>query len=372
MAWLAFGNPIVTSPPAPATKMTPVKQMMAWPRDLRLNPMPGLIHDGLEQRFGWRVARFGYWRGLVGRDVILHISFPHEAFRNRSKAITLVRAALSFWLLRLAKLRRHRLVWTVHNLAGHEGHHPRLESAFMDRYTRMMDLVVHLSGAGRDAALARYPQLADTPAVIIPHPHYRAPETGAPTREAALRQLGLPPDCKLLLAFGAVRRYKNLVALIRAFSDLPGDDIRLLVAGAPLDARLAGAIREIATDPRVTLTLRRIDESEIATLFRAATLVVAPYFDILNSGAAFMSLTHERPVLVPDRGAMKELQSGVGADWVGLFDAPLTPLLLGSAVHWAATPRGARPDLSAFAPERSAASYDAALSKLLGIPAGVT
>ncbi|HEX4113386.1 MAG TPA: hypothetical protein VH020_12695 [Stellaceae bacterium] len=345
-------------------KTAPPKRILAWPRNLALNPMPGSIHDDLEQRFGWQVARFAYWRALASRYAILHVSFPHEAFRNRSKTITLIRTALHFGIIRLAKARHRRVVWTVHNLSDHESLHPRLESAFMDRYTRMTDLVVHMSEIGRDAAVARYPRLTDKPAAIIPHPYYRQAGAAKLTRAAALKALGMPPDCKLLLAFGVVRRYKNLLTLVRAFSDLPGTDVRLLIAGMPLDTALSDAIRHVAVDPRITPLLRRIEESEIATLFAAATLVVAPYFDILNSGAAFLSLTHGRPVLVPARGAMMELQRNVGADWVRVFDTPMTPLELGNALHWAGGPRAAL-DLSRFAPDKTAAAYDATLSCLL-------
>ena len=135
------------------------KQVLAWPRNLRLNPMPGMVHDGLERNFGWRVARFSYWRALIERYAILHVSFPNDVFRNRSKAVTLARCVLSLAAIRFAKLLGRRMVWTVHNLADHEGYHTRLELDFMDRYTRMVDLTVHLSEAGREIALARYPRL---------------------------------------------------------------------------------------------------------------------------------------------------------------------------------------------------------------------
>ncbi len=153
---------------------------------------------------------------------------------------------------------------------------------------------------------------------------------------------------------------------MRAFNDLRGGDVRLLVAGSPLDVKLTDAMRDIAADDgRITLTLHSIAEPEIATLFGAATLVVAPYLDILNSGTAFMSLTYGRPILVPDRGAMRELQRQVDATWVKLFDAPLTPLTLGDALHWAGGPRAAQPDLSDFAPARISAAYDKALFDLI-------
>lgn len=340
-------------------------RILAWPRRLRVNPMPGMIYDELERQFGWRVSAFSYWRAFLGRYDILHVNFPHESFRNRSTLITLTRMALTAGVLSLAKLRRRRLVWIVHNISDHESFHWRLESAFMRWFTRKLDLVVHMSEAGQNLTLTRYPQLADIPNAIIPHPHYGPAVTAAISREAALAALGLPRDCKLLLAFGVIRRYKNLLNLIRAFSDLPGNDIRLLIAGIPQDATLATAIRETTTDPRVIFMLREVEESKIPILFGAATMVVAPYQDILNSGTAFMSLTQNRPILVSSRGAMVELQRDVGTDWVMLFDTPLTPLVLGKAIRWAEPDRPTPPDLSRFALERIAAAHDTTLTRLL-------
>ncbi len=340
------------------------KQVLAWPRNLRLNPMPGMVHDGLERNFGWRVARFSYWRALIERYAILHVSFPNDVFRNRSKAVTLARCVLSLAAIRFAKLLGRRMVWTVHNLADHEGYHTRLELDFMDRYTRMVDLTVHLSEAGREIALARYPRLSGKPAVVIPHPHYgRAADTNL-SREAALTALGLPADSPLILAFGVVRRYKNLLKLIRAFNDLPANS-RLLIAGFPLDAKIAATMQRVAANGRVIFMLRRLDEAEVAALFSAATLAVAPYLDILNSGSAFMSFTQGRPILVPDRGAMSELQRDIGPDWVKLFEAPLTPLVLADALHWARAPRDPMPDLRAFAPDQVAAAYNRAFDNLI-------
>ena len=352
-----LASPIDASPEA--------KRILAWPRDLRLNPMPGMVYDGMEQGFGWRVRRFNYWRALIGRYGILHVSFPNVVFRNRSKTVTLARYALSALSLRAARLFGRRVVWTVHNLADHESYHPRLEARFMDFYTRLVDLAVHLSEAGREVTVARYPRLGTIENVVIPHPHYGQTVGERLSREAALARLGLPRDCKLILAFGVVRRYKNLLKLIRAFNDMPGGDTRLLIAGMPLDSGVAEAMKRVAGEGRVTLMLRSIGGPEIATLFSAATLVVAPYLEILNSGTAFMSLTYGRPILVPERGALTELQSHVGPDWIKLFEAPLTPLVLGDALHWATAPRQAAPDLRRFAPERISAAYDKAFSALI-------
>lgn len=276
-----------------------------------------------------------------------------------------MRCAVTLGVIRLAKVRRRRIVWTVHNLVDHESHHPVLEARFMDRYVALIDLAVHMSDAGRAIAADRYPGLAAASATVIPHPYYPADDAGADVpREAALRALGLPPECQVLLAFGAVRRYKNLVKLIHAFRDLPGAEKRLVIAGFPLDAPLAETMRRVA-DRRVIFMLRAITGAEVSALFRAANLVVAPYLDILNSGAAFLALSHGRPVLVPNRGGMAELQDQVGAAWLKLFDAPMSPIVLGDALDWAAAPRAGVPDLAPYEPTQIVAAYDRAVTALI-------
>jgi beta-1,4-mannosyltransferase len=340
------------------------RRILAWPREFELNPVPGMIYDGLERWYGWQVLSFSYRRAVLGRYVIL-VSFPNEPFRNRSKVITVARAALAVFVIGLAKARGKKLVWTVHNVADHEGYHVRLEARFMAWFTRRVDLTIHLSETGRQLIETRYPATAGKSFAIIPHPHYGSSAGQLPPRDEALRKLGLPPDCRLVLAFGVVRRYKNLLALMRAFSGLPGDKLCLLVAGTPLDIALADAIRRSATDPRVMLRLAPVDPDTLAIYFGAASLVVAPYFDILNSGTALLSLTYGRPILVSNRGAMPELRDQVGDDWVRLFDAPLNEMTLGDALAWAARPRSERPDLARFEPAGVIADYAAVMTKLL-------
>ncbi len=340
------------------------RRILAWPREFHLNPMPGMIYDGLEQWYGWRVAPFSYRRALGGRYALI-VSFPNEPFRNRSKLITRVRAAIAVCLIGLAKLRGKKLVWTVHNAADHESYHARLEARFMAWFTRQVDLTIHLSEAGKRLIEQRYPALAGRPFAVIPHPHYGSTAGQLTPRSEALAKLGLPADTQLMLAFGVIRRYKNLLALIRAFSGLPGDKLRLLVAGMPLDAALADAIRRTARDPRVILRLSPADPDALATYFSAASVVAAPYFDILNSGTALLGLTYDRPILVPNRGAMPELRDQVGGDWVQLFDAPLNEITLGGAMAWAERPRAERPDLTPYDPATVIAAYAAAMAKVL-------
>jgi hypothetical protein len=62
-----------------------------------------------------------------------------------------------------------------------------------------------------------------------------------------------------------------------------------------------------------------------------------------------LALSFNRPVLVPNRGAMTELQTQVGPDWVRTYKGPLSPDDLEEGLQWAAaTDRAATAPLDAL------------------------
>jgi glycosyltransferase involved in cell wall biosynthesis len=76
-----------------------------------------------------------------------------------------------------------------------------------------------------------------------------------------------------------------------------------------------------------------VPDSEIQVYLRAADLVVLPFSETLNSGSALLALSFDRPVLVPRQGALAELASEVGSEWVRTYNGPLTETLLASALE---------------------------------------
>jgi glycosyltransferase involved in cell wall biosynthesis len=89
-----------------------------------------------------------------------------------------------------------------------------------------------------------------------PSPGCRAPSSrtatiGRRTEEASTAWLlvtnsGFAEDVTLLCFLGRIRPYKNVAALVRAFRDLPGDHLRLLVTGEPEPERIMSEIHHAA------------------------------------------------------------------------------------------------------------------------------
>jgi glycosyltransferase involved in cell wall biosynthesis len=313
--------------------------VLAWPGlgARAKNPYTWLLCSHLAA-LGVRVRDFTATRALRGGYDVLHLHWPEKALNAESLLGRVAGAVAALAMIEAAHLHGARVVWTAHNARPHESRHPRLEERFWSALVRRVDAVIHPSVAGQEAVEARYPELARRPHAVVPMGHYRGAYSDTVSREEARAALGISDGARVLAFLGLVRPYKNVPHLIRTIRALPPEagEVVLLVGGAPHSAALADEIREAADgDPRVRLALEHIPDDDIQRYLRAADLVVLPFRDITNSGSALLALSFDRPVLVPALGAMGELQSLAGAEWVRTYEKELTPDLLACALDWA-------------------------------------
>jgi len=216
------------------------------------------------------------------------------------------------------------------------------------------------------AAQDRHPQLRDLFGTVIPHGHYKEEYPVGPND--LRQQLGIPQHARVLLFFGAIRDYKNIPGLMKAFQEWQQQDAVLIVAGYCRDARLETAVRKQAEKiPNLHLEIRYIPKDSVYRYFSASDLVVLPYREILNSGTALLALTFGKPVLVPRKGAMAELQNNVGNTWIFTYPDVLQADTLASAMEWARnTQRPSAPPIDSLCWDRIAAAtlnaYEAILA----------
>lgn len=312
------------------------------------NPYNALLADALAGA-GAEVREFAVGDLVGARPDIVHVHWPellflstHRPWQARARIATFAR------LLRRARARGTRLVWTVHNDGAHEERSTPGARAALDRMlARHVDAVFSLSAAGDDAARARLGP--EVPVFRTRHGDYAGAYPFRDDRAGARAELGVDAHARLVVAVGQVRPYKNLERLIEVARASDDPDLRVVVAGAPDGPATADALeRAAAGDPRIRLDLGYLDDEEVAAWLAAADLVALPYRRILNSGAALLALTAHRPVLVPALGAMPELAADLGPSWVRAYAGELDAGVLAAAVDWAAAERATGPDLSAY------------------------
>ena len=317
-------------------------RVLAWPAFInqRRNPYNALLYERLTA-LGVRVDDFSPQRVLFGRYDIWHLHWP-EAILNLPRPWQALPLALAVRaLLRIARVRGIKIVWTVHNLHAHEGRYPAAEAKLWRSLIQRLDGFIALSDSGRELALRRFPLLHSCPSFVIPHGPYRAERLDTPSSALARVRLGVPATARVVLSLGQLRPYKNLPHLINTIRQLPDPDIHLLIAGHPADANTLAAMYEACgDDPRIHLHCTFIPVNDLPSYFQAADLVVLPYRDILNSGSAILGLSFARPILVPAQGALCELAARVGPAWVRIYSGELQPTTIRETLDWAdETPR---------------------------------
>lgn len=354
--WISPATPAVTPPERPL-------RVVAWPAEKNRGEQPynALLTQSLRDA-GVTVEEFTA-RGALSRPDVWHMHWPDGVLndRNRLRAARHVLGLLA--LMQCARMRGTSIVWTVHNLATHDRLYPAMERLLWRILPRRVDGFISLSEAGRAAALRRFPALRRARGFVVPLGHFRGVYPDTVSRTDARMALRLPPDASVVAFVGQVRPYKGVEDLIRRFRELPGDALRLVVAGKPITDRVARDVHLASDrDARIQLRLEFVADADIQLILRAADLIVLPFVEILNSASAMLALSFDRPILVPAAGALEELRDTVGGGWVRTYSGRLTGAHLLEAVEAAARLTGA-PNLDPYAwPEIGRRTRDAYLA----------
>jgi beta-1,4-mannosyltransferase len=306
-------------------------RVLAWPIQSPSNPYTSLLYSQISRDVC--VDEYSIKR-ILEQYSVWHVHWPEALLNIRNPAHAALKVAGFFAALGILQSRGAKLIWTVHNCHSHEKLHPSLEARFWRRFIPRVDGVVSLSSTGLSHALEAFPNLRDKPSSVIPHGHYRCEY---PLRiDSAREMLGFSPEAKVVLFFGAVRAYKNVEGLVRAFRGVTTNSAVLQIVGQPNSTELARSIsKEASSDGRVHVRFDFLESEILSAYLSSADLIVLPYREILNSGSALLAISLNRPILVPDLGAMSELKVDFGEDWVRTFTGELDARTLENALEWA-------------------------------------
>lgn len=286
-----------------------------------LRPPTGGATRYVDQMVGGAPAnvRVRYWAwatAIFGRYDVVHVHWPELLVRDRLAVRRFVkRRALDVLLARLA-VQRKPLVWTAHNLEPHEGGSGPEQRA-LRRFSRAVDLAIRLNPT------TQLPSGLDS--VTILHGHYKDRFASFPVSA---------PEPGRLLYFGIIRPYKGVDTLIEAFHELTGDSVTLRVVGDPHPGQRELVEAAEHADPRISSSLRFVDDDELVEEVHRAQLVVLPYKEKMhNSGSVLVALSLGRPVLVPASETNEELAREVGDGWVIQYDGQLNAQILIDALE---------------------------------------
>jgi beta-1,4-mannosyltransferase len=313
-------------------------RIVAFPKHSR-NPYIDLLYESVEQNEV--IVTEGTLRELCfGDHALVHYHWP-EAFLIYRRARRRWNGFRKFIVeILVTKLRRKKIVWSMHNSEAHEEAGGLLPFLFRIILFWAVDGLIALSNTSYQIMIEHYPVLSRKPYLISWIGHYRSLYPDLPSRLEAKKQQGIQDEQFIVGYFGAIRHYKNVPVLVKVFKQLADRQMKLIIVGRCDDDAQKNELIELAgDDPRIDLRLSFLPEPEVPRLLRAVDLMVLPFSNTLNSSSALLALSLDIPVFVPAIGTLTEIEQVVGHSWVRTYQDVLTAEILADAIGWARTPR---------------------------------
>ncbi len=237
------------------------------------------------------------WGGLTTKGKIIHAQWWSH-----------VLAPIYFVILSICKIRRKKIVITVHNVLPHES---SKVNRFLNRIILPFGdvLIVH-TGRNKEA-LSKIYNISKERIHVISMGVLFQNSIKKISKKEARKFLAIPPDKNVILHFGNIREYKGLDILLKALKFVVNEleDVILVIAGKPwIDwERYEKIINEEALENHVIKKLDFIPPSEVEYYFAASDIVVLPYKEFESQSAiGALALPFKKPLIVTNIGGLPD------------------------------------------------------------------
>lgn len=268
-----------------------------------------LSKDGIKVNFGISPFLFSITRSVknYGKPDLLHIHWAHWFILGNTKRMTILKSLSFVGEILILKLLRVKIIWTVHNIASHEGNFYSLELFFRKLLAGLCTkLIVHSSSA-KDVVVSTYGAKVST-ITVIPHGNYIDYYENVVSKTEARKQLQLSTEDITFLYFGQIRPYKGVSELIGAFKKLNCPQAKLLIAGKPLNNEVIPIIQKgCEGNENIKTFFGFISDNDIQIYMNAADVVVLPYREILTSGSVILAMSFGKPIIAPAIGGIRDV-----------------------------------------------------------------
>lgn len=290
----------------------------------RADPFLSSLYAAMSSR-GWEVREGSLKEFVLGRRrrdrscEIFHLNWIDHVSSSEKPLARMSSLAKFASLLAVARVRRRRIWWTVHNLKAHE----RPDSGTYRLAVRIGLTLVwrvhHLSATALESQRHLFPLVSRqskrrTFQTRLPGGHLQAQPIKGTVRTGPVK----------FVAFGLMRPSKGVVRLVKSFvafrENAPGHGVELTIAGRPISQSFGTTLTSAKEDDtRVTLMLESLSDEDLVALLSEADWALFPYDRITNSGALVAALELGVPVIGSDLPFFNEIigrsAAGIIYDW---------------------------------------------------------
>jgi len=214
-----------------------------------------------------------------------------------------------FPLILFAKLRKRKVVCTVHNVVSHESN---LVDRLISRTMMLLPdrFIVHSNT--NMSQLEQIMNISPSRIEVIPIGSYDFYLDEVISKKDAREFLRIDEKSRVILFFGHIREYKGIDTLIEAVNILKNriDNFKCIIAGKNwIDwGKYEGMIKNYQLEDFFDLHLRYIPSSEIKYFFFGSDVVVLPYRHFHSqSGAGNVALAFHKALIVSNVGGLPDL-----------------------------------------------------------------
>ena len=198
-----------------------------------------------------------------------------------------------------------KICWTIHDIQPHENKRPVFNFINYFLMTKLADSIIVLSSWEKRKVKKLF--LTNEKKIFIaPHGSYIGYYKNNHSKKKARKFLKIRNEKFVYLFLGAIRKYKGIVDLIKAFKKIKRQNDLLLIAGKIWDRRLAKEIIRLKDDS-IILDLNFIEDDKIQYFYNASDACVFPFKKITNSASILLAMSFGKPVICPNKGSPSEI-----------------------------------------------------------------
>lgn len=289
-------------------------KILAFPKDrFSQNPHISNFYKQVEKSEEFVVKDLTATNAFIEKFDVFHLHWP-EFFIVRSPVRCFFRLSFFALMIIFLKIRKTKIVWTVHNLHPHNNIHPQIYVFVLRFLSNFLDGVTNFSTYSKLLVHNEFPFIKCIPSYIIPHALYDYNKCPTAQKINHLKQtLALKDQAKLALFFGRIDHYKDIERLITEFKKLSPKFYQLAIVGPCSNVDLLSHLKAMSSEcDNIVILETFFPEEDLASLFSLVDLTILPFKKILNSGSVMLSLSFGKPVLVPALGSIIEAQNVIG------------------------------------------------------------
>lgn len=214
-----------------------------------------------------------------------------------------IQYVLRFIGLVIIKLKKQKIIWTVHDVQPHYTVNKNLSERLRNEIMKQDPIVIIHSNLTKNVFESRYPNFnTKSNMIYFPHPNYineYGPELPKTTRDDEL----------VILFMGLINTYKNLDFLIKCVNKLGKSNIKLIIRGSIKDDQKDYYSSLCEGNPNIDIQYGFVPDNEIPELFSKSHLLITPY-DLevsLNSGANILAFSYGTTVLGVENGTLQDI-----------------------------------------------------------------